>query len=180
MEPLSRGYAALEQGEAARRAGRLDDARVAFGRAIEIFRHECDPVGEAYALTRQAQNARDTGNLDWALHDQTQAIALYRHLGDAAGLAHALRHAGDMFVQQQQLPHATTHLHEALDLYRATPDVAPRDFADTVRSIALLAEALDERAEAKRYWEQARDRYVAIDTPETVIIEVEQRIIALT
>jgi tetratricopeptide (TPR) repeat protein len=120
--------------------------------------------GEATALTRQAQVARDTGNLDWALHDQTEAIALFRRAGDGPALAHALRHAGDMFVEQGRLAHATAQLREALDLYRANIEAPPLDHANAVRSVALLAEALGESAEARRYWQETRDRYAALDS----------------
>jgi len=163
MEQSSRGHQSLAQGEAERRAGRAEDARRAFGEAIAHFRAEGDLPGEAKALARQAQIARDTGDLDWALHDQTQAIALFRRIGDGAALAHALRHAGDMFVEQEQLANATAHLHEALDLYRADVEAPPLDFANALRSVALLAEALNERSEAHRYWEEARAHYAALD-----------------
>lgn len=163
MEQSSRGHESLAQGEAERRAGRAEGARQAFSEAIAQFRAAGDLPGEAKSLTRQAQVARDTGNLDWALHDQTQAVALFRRIGDGAALAHALRHAGDMFVEQGRLAHAAAHLHEALDLYRAGTEAAPLDFANALRSVALLAEALGEPAEARLYWEQARDRYAGLD-----------------
>ncbi|MBC9034172.1 tetratricopeptide repeat protein [Sphingomonas sp. JC676] len=164
MEQSSRGHQSLAQGETERRAGRAEDARRAFGEAIAHFRAEGDLPGEAKSLTRQAQIARDTGNLDWALHDQIQAIALFRRIGDGAALAHALRHAGDMFAEQGRLAHATAHLHEALDLYRAGIEAPPLDFANALRSVALLAEALGERAEARRYWEEAREHYARLDS----------------
>jgi tetratricopeptide (TPR) repeat protein len=164
MEQSSRGHQSLVQGETERRAGRADDARRTFAEAIDHFRADGDLPGEAQSLTRQAQVARDTGNLDWALHDQAQAIALFRRAGDGIALAHALRHAGDMFVEQRQFAHATAHLREALDLYRAGIEAPPLDFANAVRSIALLAEALGERAEARGYWEEARRRYAALDS----------------
>ena len=163
MEQSSRGHQALTQGEAERRAGRTEDARRAFSEAIAQFRADGDLPGEARSLTRQAQIARDTGNLDWALHDQIQAIALFRRIGDGPALAHALRHAGDMFAEQSRLAHATAHLHEALDLYRAGIEVPPLDFPNALRSVALLAEALDEPAEARRYWAEARELYAGLD-----------------
>lgn len=159
MEQASRGQESLAFGEAERRAGRIESARHAFAEAIARFRAECDLPGEAKSLTRQAQIARDTGNLDWALHDQAEAIALFRRIGDGGALAHALRHAGDMFVEQGRLAHAASHLHEALDLYRAGAEAPPLDFANAQRSVALLAEALKEPAEARYYWTEARDLY---------------------
>lgn len=163
MEQSSRGQQSLAQGETERRAGRAEDARRTFGEAIAQFRAEGDLPGEAKALTRQAQLARDSGNLDWALHDQIQAIALCRKTGDGPALAHALRHAGDMFVEQGQLAHAAAHLHEALDLYRANVEAPPLDLANALRSVALLAEALGERAQARLYWEEARAGYAGLD-----------------
>jgi tetratricopeptide (TPR) repeat protein len=164
MEQSSRGHQSLAQGETERRAGCAEGARRAFGEAILHFRADGDLPGEAKSLTRQAQIARDTGNLDWALHDQTEAIILFRRIGDGAALAHALRHAGDMFVEQHQLAFATAHLREALDLYRAGTEAPPLDIANAVRSIALLAEALDEPDQARLYWAEARTRYAALDS----------------
>jgi tetratricopeptide (TPR) repeat protein len=163
MEQSSRGHQSLAQGEAESQAGRAEDARRAFSDAIAQFRVECDLPGEAKALTRQAQIARDGGNLDWALHDQIQAVALFRRIGDGPALAHALRHAGDMFAEQGRLAHATAHLHEALDLYRAGIEAPSLDFANALRSVALLAETLGENVEARHYWEEARDLYAGLD-----------------
>jgi hypothetical protein len=69
-----------------------------------------------------------------------------------------------MFVEQDRLAHAAAHLHEALDLYRAGIEAPPLDFAKAMRSVALLAEALGEPAEACLYWEEARDLYAGLDS----------------
>lgn len=178
MEQVSRGHRSLAQGEAERRSGRPESARRAFGEAIAHFRAEGDLPGEAKALTRQAQIARDTGDLDWALHDQAQAIALFRRAGDGGALAHALRHAGDMFVAQGQFAYAAAHLHEALDLYRADTEAPPLDFANALRSVALLAEALNEPAEARYYWGEARGHYAGQGV-EAGVREAEAHLAAL-
>lgn len=162
MEQVSRGQESLVYGESERQAGRIDSARRAFGEAITHFRIECDLPGEARSLAGQAQVARDTGDLDWALHDQAEAIALFRRVGDGPALAHALHYAGDMFLELGRLPQAVAHLREALDLYRAGVEAPPLDFANALRSTARLAEALGEPAQARFYWQAARDRYAGL------------------
>lgn len=168
----------LALGDAARREARDEDARTAYADAIRHCRAQADLPGEALALTRQAQIARDTGNLDWALHDQQEAIRLYRLTGDPCALAHALRHAGDMFVEQRQLAHAVASIGEALDLYRAAPDVAPVDLANAARSAALLADALGEAEPARTHWADARARYAVLGI-DAGVAEADARLAAL-
>lgn len=163
MDEASRGARLLAAGDAERQAGRSDAARRAFAGAIAAFQIEADLTGEARALACQAQLARDAGDLDWAQHDQQAAIALLRYAGDGPALAHALRHAGDMFREAGDLPHAASALEEAAALYAADPEASPLDRANAVRSVALLAEALGERIKAHLLWQDARERYAALD-----------------
>ncbi|WP_254291406.1 hypothetical protein [Sphingomonas tagetis] len=177
MEEPSRIARLMADGDAARRDGRSADARHCFGEAVHACREDGDLICEAHALTRCAQVARDTGNLDWAIHDQQEAIALYRKAGAGPELAHALRHAGEMFLEQQRHAHAATSLHEALDLYRADAEAAPLDVANALRAAALLAETLDERDEARRFWTDARSLYES--SCESGVVEADQRLAAL-
>ncbi|MBB5718401.1 tetratricopeptide (TPR) repeat protein [Stakelama sediminis] len=165
MDGTSRIAREMAQGEEARRTGRLEEARACFAEAITAARDEVDPLLEAQALEAQARVAQDGGNIEWALHDQQEAIQLYRLAGDGPSLAAALCEAGNLFLEQQQLAHAANSLCEALDLYRATPDASPLAVANAVRSTARLAEALGEREEACRYWQDARERYAALGDP---------------
>lgn len=166
MIEASRGYQLLDQGEDRRREGDPDAARQCFAEAISAFHADCDLSGEARALTRQAQMARDADDLDWAQHDQQAAIALFRQAGDGHALAHALRHAGDIFLAAGDRDRAAAALAEAFVLYEASPDAGELEIANAVRSVALLAEALDEPEQALMMWQDARERYTDALGPE--------------
>ncbi len=181
IEP-SRCQSLIDQGQAARRDGRADDARRLFGEAIATARTDSDLTGQGHALTATAAIARDTGNLDWAIHDQQEAIALFRKAGDGRSLAGALREAGEMFLAQRHLAHASVALREALDLYAADPDAPGLAVADATRAAALLAEAAGDPGQARIFWRDARTGYAALDDADEVaeaLREADARLAAL-
>ncbi len=179
MIEVSRGYQFLDQGEDRRRAGEPDAARRCFAEAISAFHADCDLAGEAQALARQAQLARDAGDLDWAQHDQQAAIALLRQAGDGHALAFALRNAGDIFLEQGDQDHAAAALAESFVLYEASPDADGLEIADAVRSVALLAEALEEPEQALMMWQDARERYAEAAEGAAGLAEADAHIAAL-
>jgi tetratricopeptide (TPR) repeat protein len=154
---------ALERGTVARREKRLDDARAAFAEAADSARKSGVLSDLAAALTNQAQIERDTGFLDKALAYQLDALAIARGLNEPQNLAHVLRHVGDILQAANRHADADSYYREMLALYRATPDTPPLDIANAVRSVALHAQNLGQKDEARRLWREARDRYATLD-----------------
>jgi tetratricopeptide (TPR) repeat protein len=153
----------IEQGERARREKRPADARDAFARAVALFRQSGSQAELAHALTRQAQIERDEKSFDAALAFQMEALAIQRTLGDRKTLAHTIRHVGDILQDQDRHAEADPYYREMLELYRAETDVPPLEFANAIRSVALHNQRLGNIGEARRLWQEARDRYGALD-----------------
>lgn len=154
---------ALERGTLARRERRVDDARAAFAEAAESARKSGFPSDLAEALAKQAQIERDTGFLDKALAYQLDALVIVRALNEPQNLAHVLRHAGDILQTANRHADAEPYYREMLALYRAAPDTPPLDVANAIRSVALHAQHLGRIEEARRLWQEARERYAALD-----------------
>jgi tetratricopeptide (TPR) repeat protein len=170
MRPLFWGIAmnaetaqALERGALARREKRHDDARAAFAEAADSARRSRVLKDLATALAQQAQIERDVGFLDKALAFQLEALAIARGLNEPQSLAHTLRHAGDILQAAKRHADADPYYREMLDLYRAAPDTAPLEMANAVRSVALHAQHRGQKREARLLWQEARERYAALD-----------------
>ena len=155
--------AALERGEAARRDKRPDEARRAFAEAAGVLRSDGSRGELAHALTRQAQIERDERLFARALEYQLEALAIQRTLGDRKRLAHVVRHVGDILQDEGRHAEADPHYNEMLNLYRAESEVPPLEFANAIRSVALHNELLGKSKEARRLWQEARDRYAALN-----------------
>jgi tetratricopeptide (TPR) repeat protein len=117
----------------------------------------------SHALTRQAQIERDEGSLETALAYQMEALAIQRSLNDPKRLAHVVRHAGDILQDAGRHDEADPYYREMLALYGAEPDVPPLEFANAIRSVALHNQLLGNTEEARRRWQDVRDRYAALD-----------------
>jgi tetratricopeptide (TPR) repeat protein len=154
---------ALERGSVARREKHLDEARAAFAEAARYARAAGVHADLAAALTRQAQIERDLGLFDKALSYQLEALAIARNLNTPQTLAHVLRHAGDILQAAGRHAEADPYYREMLALYRATLDTPPLDIANAIRSVAIHAQNLRETDEARRLWQEARERYAALD-----------------
>jgi hypothetical protein len=72
---------------------------------------------------------------------------------------------------------AGPHLEEAVSIYRADSP-SPLDFANAIRSLAVLKERRGAFADAKRLWQEAHDLYVRANVPPG-ITESATRIAAL-
>jgi tetratricopeptide (TPR) repeat protein len=117
----------------------------------------------AHALTRQAQIERDERRFAKALDYQLEALAIQRTLDDRKTLAHILRHVGDILQVSGRHADAEPHYNEMLDLYRAESGVPPLELANAIRSVALHNGHLGNTEKARSLWQEARDRYAALD-----------------
>jgi tetratricopeptide (TPR) repeat protein len=155
--------AALERGEIARREKRPADARAAFAEAAGLLRMGGSQTELAHALTRQAQIERDEKQFARALEYQLEALAIQRTLVDRKRLAHIVRHVADILQDDDRHIEADRYYSEMLDLYRAESDVPPLEFANAIRSVAIHNEHLGNSEKARSLWQEARDRYAALD-----------------
>ncbi|MBB6254334.1 tetratricopeptide repeat protein [Nitrospirillum iridis] len=162
MTAMDEAQEALGQGEAARRAGRPQEALDAFCRAVALLRAEGEGSGLAHALTRLAQALRDLRRAGEALPLQEEAVHILRHGGDTLSLARALRHLGGILDDQAAHARAMPVYEEMMALYSGM-ETAPLEMANAVRSLACNAEARGDRSDAVEKWQDALGRYTALD-----------------
>ena len=92
-----------------------------------------------------------------------EALNIQRMLGNSSTLAPVLRHVAEILADAGRHGEATPYCHEMLALYRALPDAAPLDMANAVRSAAEHERHIGRKEEARRLWQEARERYAALD-----------------
>jgi tetratricopeptide (TPR) repeat protein len=83
-----------------------------------------------------------------------EAVVLFREAAEPLALAHVVRHLGDVYVEQGCLELAEPCYYEALELYRSHQDRSSLDFANAVRSLAVLR-----WEQARGLWEEVRELY---------------------
>ena len=103
-----------------------------------------------------------------------ESVALFRQVDQPLVLAHTIRHLGDVY-REQDLPDLAEPCYlEALELYRTHDDASSLDFANAIRSLAVLR-----WEQSKKLWESAQDLYTALNI-EAGIKESTARIAALS
>ena len=91
------------------------------------------------------------------------AVAELRNSADRLKLAHAVRHLGDAHYYAGEKKLAEPYYVEALSIYRSHDDRRPLDFANAIRSYAVLKGELGATGEAKSLWHEAHDLYLSLD-----------------
>ena len=99
---------------------------------------------------------------DGAAARYEEAVSAARGIGDPLLLAHAIRHLGDIHRRARRLTEAETCYEEALALYAAEDEPPALDYANALRPMAILKEALGETGEARQLWQQAKSLYAAV------------------
>ena len=74
-------------------------------------------------------------------------------------LAHAVRHLGDALRRSDRLDECEKCYAEALEIYRAHPEVGALELANALRGAALLEEKLARRDRAIVLWQEAKTLY---------------------
>jgi tetratricopeptide (TPR) repeat protein len=151
--------ALIEQGLAARREKRGDDARTCFEQAAAQCREALDRDRLARALSGLAQVNRDAGDPSKALALYDEIVAIRRTLEAPLSLAHALRHLADVARELDRETEAARTYDEALAIYRADAHTAPLELANALRGMALLKEATGDTAAAHSAWTEAGRLY---------------------
>ena len=116
----------------------------------------------ATALRRLGHAEQDAGRDDVAAACYEEAVAAARRTGDLLLLAHAIRHVGDAHRAAGRLVEAEACYEEALALYAAEDEPPPLDYANAIRPMAILKEALGETDEARHLWQRAKALYATV------------------
>ena len=126
----------------------------------------CRKVGAdrelATALRRLGHAEQDAGRDAVAVARYEEAVAAARRTGDLLLLAHAIRHVGDAHRAAGRLVEAEACYDEALALYAEHPDPPALDYANAIRPMAILKEALGETDEARHLWQRAKALYATV------------------
>ena len=158
----------LQQAWQARRDNRLADAHQAFTEAVAL----CRKTGERRALIQSlkglGQIERDLGHADAAHPLYEEAVTHCRAENDTLQLAHTVRHLGDIHADMGHVELAESCYREALMLYGGQQRMAPLDFANAIRPLAILKEREGQNEEAIHLWRQARDLYAKVNVREGV------------
>jgi len=129
----------------------------------------CRKVGAdrelATALRRLGHAEQDAGRDDVAVARYEEAVAAARRTGEPLLLAHAIRHVGDAHRGARRPAEAEACYDEALALYAKHPDPPELDYANAIRPMALLKEALGEIDEARHLWQRAKALYDMVPVP---------------
>ena len=149
----------LQRCDAARKAGRGEEARDLAEQAVALCRQAGDEVGLGKALVLLGQIERGLGSREAALAAYGEAVRIARGQDLPLMLAHRLRHVGDIEREMDRLDSAARHYEEALRLYRARPDADALDLANLLRPLALLAEKAGDAEAARLFWQEARGLY---------------------
>jgi len=153
--------ALITSGYEARRAGRLEDARRLFAKAVESSRGLAGQALLAKSLTGLGQTERDLKNNAQALQRYREAASIYRSLPDQLRFAHTIRHVADILRNEGSIERARPCYEEALRIYREHTETSPLDLANAIRGLALLSADAGETEQAKGHWQEARSLYSA-------------------
>ena len=93
------------------------------------------------------------------------AVGRSRNANEPLRLAHAVRHLGDAYHYAGRGSLAETCYVEALSIYHSHEDRRPLDFANAIRSFAVLKDELGAVEEAEHLWLEAHDIYRCLDVP---------------
>jgi len=151
--------AELRMGQIARREHRLDDAKSACTRAVNLARYSGDTALLAESIKFLGQIERDLGDVDTSLQHYQEAAALIRSLNDPLRLAHTIRHIADILRESGQAASAAPYYDEALILYRRNPSAPTLDVANMLRGLALNKTDLGDREAAIALWQEAGALY---------------------
>ncbi|HEX8623860.1 MAG TPA: ankyrin repeat domain-containing protein [Allosphingosinicella sp.] len=164
-ERMSEAERLFAEGGRLRLKGDSVGARPLLVQAVALARESDDRWRLGRLLARLGQIERDLGEIPSALACYSEAAELARQADDPLGLAHRLRHIGDIHQDSCRLETADGCYEEALAVYRNRADAAPLDFANALRSIAMLREKQGRGDEALGLWNEARSLYERAGVP---------------
>lgn len=153
----------LRRAREARSENRLTNARRDLLEAVDLLRKDGVRTELANALRALGEIDRKLSDAVAARQHYEEAVAILREADDPFTLAHTVRHLGDVHYDAGRAPLAEPCYVEALTIYRGHEHAPPLDFANAVRSLAVLKDEAGEIEEATSLWQEARDLYEAVD-----------------
>lgn len=132
-----------------------------------------DQLARAHELRRRGESARRR-DAAMARLCYEEAVLLFREADEPLVLAHTIRHLGDVYVEQGRPDLAEPCYHQSLELYRKHADDSSLDFANALRSLAVLR-----WEQARTLWEDVRVLYTGLNI-EAGIKESIARVAALS
>lgn len=118
---------------------------------------QSEKLARAQDLKSRGESARRRDNPTARLCYE-QSVALFRELDQPLALAHTIRHLGDVYHEQALPDLADPCYREALDLYRSHGDTSSLDYANALRSLAVLR-----WEQAKSLWQEVQNLYTTLD-----------------
>ncbi len=115
-----------------------------------------DQLDRAQDLRRRGEAARHHDPPLSRLYYEESVLA-FREVDQPLLLAHTIRHLGDVYLEQGRPDLAEPCYHEALALYRAHEPDSSLDFANALRSLAVLR-----WEQSRSLWEEVRERYTIL------------------
>jgi tetratricopeptide (TPR) repeat protein len=120
---------------------------------------QIEKANELRGLGESAQRRRD---LAVAQQYYEEATELLRNSTDQMRFAHTVRHLGDVYVELQNWPSAESCFVEALSIYRGKSSSHLQDFANAIRSYAVLKDKSGRADESRELWAEAGRMYQAL------------------
>lgn len=118
-----------------------------------------DDHERAGQLRELGESARRKRDLAAAQKYYEEATALLRASADRMRFAHTVRHLGDVYVDLQNWVGAEESYIEALNIYRGQPATRVLDFANAIRSYAVLKDKTGRQEESRGLWAEAGRLY---------------------
>jgi len=153
---------------AARRDGRLSDARRDAEAAVALCRQVGPPGKLVRALMLLGQIERDDKQRGKALQHYEEAAIISRKEEEPLRCAHTVRHLADLYCDMGKLDLAENCYQESLALYRDNKGASAGDLANAIRGFAVMKDAAGSSGEARPLWEEARDLYASLGVDEGV------------
>jgi tetratricopeptide (TPR) repeat protein len=115
----------------------------------------------AQELRELGESGRRQRDLPAAQKYYEEAVALLRNSPDTLKFAHTVRHLGDVYVELRDWFRAERCFIEALKIYRSQPSSRVLDFANAIRSYAVLKDKSGKQNESGKLWAEAGRLYEA-------------------
>ena len=122
----------------------------------------------AHQLRELGELARRNRDLAAARAYYEEASKLLRTSPNRLKFAHTIRHLGDVYTEERDWSHAEPCFIEALEIYRSYSSPPALDFANAIRSYAVLKSARGIHAEARELWVEAGRWYQTAEISEGV------------
>lgn len=155
---------AFNEGMLLLRRGDLDGAWEVLVEAEDLARSADDPLTEAYSLLARSKILRARFEIGAALELALEALEISSRSGSEHPAQAAISHElGNLHRQQGDLAGALADYEASARLFRAEGDWP--GVADSLRSLSVLAQAMRDSREARRYAEEALELAEALADP---------------